>query len=432
MLAASQPLSDDPVAELIREAGGGNLYRKNPDGSFTLITNRPPEALESANGLKFEFKPVGMSSDCSTVLFTTRHSYAGVPGVGKEPLYEWSEAGGLRYAGWIPDGKGGEAAVEASPGSAAGGGGNRFNAVSEDGSRVFFSAKRLSAPLAGEVGKTGIFVREDGAHSTDVSASETAVPDEGAEYQGATPDGSKVYFTAKAGLTAGSSAEGTDLYQYDFGAPEGERLTDLSVAGSGPADAGAKFSARFYGSLVAVSEHGSHAYFIARARLVPGQGSTYSQNEAAGTYSLYDYDAESEALRFVGAVGAGNGDLSHVTLANSSSTTSRTSADGRYLLFESSANVTGYESGGPPEAYLYDAGAKPGEEATRCLSCRLDGKPPVLAAGEAYPYLLASSANAGPPLPAAVPGRARRPSGGLLLLPGPTRPRRGRRRLEPL
>ena len=87
-----------------------------------------------------------------------------------------------------------------------------------------------------------------------------------------------------------------------------------------------------------------------------------------------------------------------MTLANSSSTTSRTSADGRYLLFESSANVTGYESGGPPEAYLYDAGAKPGEEATRCLSCRLDGKPPVLAAGEAYPYLLASSANAGAPL----------------------------------
>ena len=68
----------------------------------------------------------------------------------------------------------------------------------------------------------------------DVSASETAVPDEDAEYQGATPNGSKVYFTAKAGLTAESSAEGTDLYQYDFGAPEGERLTDLSVAGSGP------------------------------------------------------------------------------------------------------------------------------------------------------------------------------------------------------
>ena len=35
------------MADLIREAGGANLYRRNPDDIYTLISARPPEALES-------------------------------------------------------------------------------------------------------------------------------------------------------------------------------------------------------------------------------------------------------------------------------------------------------------------------------------------------------------------------------------------------
>ena len=62
-----------------------------------------------------------MSGDCSKVVFSSRHHYTGVPGTGKERLYEWSQASGLRYAGFIPDGAGGEAAVEATGGSAVAG-----------------------------------------------------------------------------------------------------------------------------------------------------------------------------------------------------------------------------------------------------------------------------------------------------------------------
>ena len=75
--------------------------------------------------------------------------------------------------------------------------------------------------MAGEAGKSGVFARTDGSETIDVSASETLTPDNGAEYQGATPDGSKVYFTANAGIAEnGASPEGTDLYQYDFEAPK--------------------------------------------------------------------------------------------------------------------------------------------------------------------------------------------------------------------
>ena len=124
-----------------------------------------------------------------------------------------------------------------------------------------------------------------------------------------------------------------------------------------------------------MANDGSHAYFIARGQLVPGKGKSYAQNKAANTFSLYDYDAAEEAPRFVGVLSGESNELENVTLGNQLFATARTSPDGRYLLFESHANVTGYVSGGAPEAYLYDADAGPGEEAIRCLSCRTDGEP---------------------------------------------------------
>ena len=352
VLGSTQPLSEDPVAELIVEAGGGNLYRRGPDGTYTLISDRPPETLKRATSRIYnEFTLAGMNEDCSRVYFSTFYRYAGVPGAGETRLYEWSEAGGLRYAGFVPKAGGGEEAVEATPGE--------YNAVSEDGSRLFFSAKRLTAALPGEVGKTGVFVREGGV-STDVSASTTATPDEGAGYQGATPDGSRVYFTANAGLTEPSSAESTDLYEYDL---QTEALRDLSVSHE---TGGAKAA-----GLVAVSPDGSHAYLIARGQLVPGKGKTLAGNEAAETYSLYDYDSASEAVRFVATVSGQ--DVSHLNLVPQGEATSRTSPDGRYLLFEARGNLTGYQSGESPQAYLYDAEAGAGKPATTCVSCAQDG-----------------------------------------------------------
>ena len=69
-----------------------------------------------------------------------------------------------------------------------------------------------------------------------------------------------------------------------------------------------------------------------------------------------------------------------------SSLPSRVSPNGRYLLFQTRANVTGYESGGSYEAYLYDANG--GSQGTTCVSCRQDGQPSVGPTGEfAYEVL---------------------------------------------
>ena len=368
-----QPLTDDPATRLAREYGGANLYRINPDGSYTAVTNLAPENPEEPAGTGYNYLAAGASQDCGKVLFESKYHYPGIPGVGQARLYEWDE-GALHNVGVVP-GPSGEVVV----GAVAGAGQsalsyeNTQNTISEDGSRVFFSAQRKTSPNPAEVGKQAIFVREDGTMTRDLSLSETSTPAGDAIYQWATPDGSKVFFTANAGLTDESSSEGPDLYMYDL---ESEKLTDLTAY---EGEGGAQVA-----GFVGAAEDGSRAYFASPNQLLPGRGSTLAENQSEKTLSVYG-ESNGE-FDFVGTI---DGRLSdHVTLRKQLQWTSRVSPDGRYLLFESSADVTGYDSGGPAEAYLYDAHG--GSEGTTCVSCRQDGQPSVaplsyslLAAGQA-------------------------------------------------
>ncbi|HEY1687892.1 MAG TPA: hypothetical protein VGF95_03405 [Solirubrobacteraceae bacterium] len=345
VVESNQLLTESPAARLVVESGGTNLYRRNPDGSYSLITDLAPENPEDVSAVS-SYSLAGMSSTCGRVLFETDLRY---PGVGGSGLYEWTEAGGLRDGGLVPNGSGGEV-------SSSGASGGGLHSVSQSGAHVFFSARR-AAGEAGEVGDTGVFVRE-GGETRDVSLSQTVTPDSGAKYVGATPSGSHVYFTANAGLTAESSLTGTDLYEYDL---ETDALRDLSVTGEA---GGAQIA-----GLLGVAEDGSHVYFAAQAQLVPGRGPSTSENGTAKTYSVYD--ATAGGLKFAGIVG--QGEITGTATAGTQATwTSRVSPDGRYLLFETAAKVTSYESGGGTEAYLYDADAT--GESIVCVSCRQDGK----------------------------------------------------------
>jgi hypothetical protein len=360
VVESNQPLTSDAGTRLVREAGGGNLYRRNPDGSYTAISALAPENLAVVEGEGGEYVLAGFSHDCGKVVFSSTLHYPGVEGTGTSRLYEW-ENGTLRNVGFVP-GPGGEVPVEAGAGSPADTKQNLTNVVSSDGSRIFFTATRQTSPDPAEVGKKGVFVREDGARTRDLSLSQTSTPDEGATYQYATKDGSRVFFTANAGLTPESSAEGTDLYEYDL---EDNQLTDLSVGHN----AGGAEVAGFVGA----SEDGSHVYFVARGQLVPGRGKTLAQNQSAKTYSLYG--EQNNVLSFVGAIG--EGEMVRATVEDSPGyMTSQVSPDGRYLLFESTVSDTAYEArNGAAEAYLYDADS--GSQATVCVSCRQDGEASV-------------------------------------------------------
>ncbi len=358
-----QPLTDDPSMRLVYEYGSSNLYRINPDGSFTGVSSLAPENPEEAS----EYIVASASQDCGKVLFSTKFHYPGVPTVtepalGNNRLYEWDE-GTLRNAGVVP-GPSGEMAVAAVAGTVLNGGlRNSLNTVSEDGSRVFFTAIRQTSPNPAEIGNKAVFVREDGATTRDVSLSETSVPDKEATYRWASPDGSRVFFTANSGLTDESSPEGTDLYMYDL---ESEELTDLTPY-QGEGGAGVA-------GFIAATDDGSHAYFASPNQLFPGRGPTLQENQDDKTLSIYGVsDGE---FSFVGTFSNAALSFSNsVVLVDPGTWASRISPDGRYLLFESSTKVTGYDSGGPREAYLYDAHG--GSEGTVCVSCRPDGQPSV-------------------------------------------------------
>lgn len=365
---SSQPLTDEPSTRLVIEAGGANLYRQNPDGSYTAITRLAPENPEDAAGfIGAEYTLLGFTQDCGKVLFSVPYRYAGVPtgeSAGGERIYEWDE-GTLRGIGFIP-GPGGETPSEVALGAGA----NSTNVLSEDGSRIFLSAYRLTSPNPEEMYNTAIFVRENGT-VRDLSLSETSTPSGNATYQWASEDGSRVFFTARAGLTEESSPEGTDLYEYNL---ETEDLTDLTATDE---EGGAEV-----GGFIGGSDDGTHVYFIARGQLVPGRGKSFAENQADKTYSVYGVeDGEFEYAGLVREsyprisnqdVHYDENQLQPVIIEDPEFQTARVSSDGRYLLFESSADVTGYDSGnGITEAYLFDSEAD--AEPTVCISCRPDG-----------------------------------------------------------
>ena len=376
VLISSQLLTEDPVAKIATEAGASNLYRRNPNGTYTLISELVPEGPNvTSSRLSDEYKLIGMSEDCGRVVFETRKQYPGIAGAGEWRLYEWDE-GALRNVGSVPKEGGGEEAAEATAGQSGAGFEDHYNAVSADGTRVFFTAKRKAEKVAGEIGTTGVFVRIDGSETLDVSASETATPDTGATFQGATADGKRVYFVANAGLTAESNTAGRDLYEcviVDSGSGPECELTDLSVnPESGAAEVGVILGGSLPSALVGVANDGSRAYFIAQGQLEAGQGPSQAENEAAKSYSLYEYEAEGAGtIRYMATIAGGQ--AARIALGGNT-VTARASASGRYLLFETAGNVTGYESGAIEEAYLYDAEAGSDAATLVCVSCRPDGE----------------------------------------------------------
>jgi hypothetical protein len=364
--------ADAPLPTI--EAGGTNLFRRDyGSGDYTVMTNVP--ALNADTAFPFQNGVVvGMASDCNRVVFTSLYRYQGIAGAGSSRLYEWDH-GTLRNLGVIPAPGGTEAVAEAVPGTEQ----NSVNSVSDDASRVVFTATSL---VGGDLGKRAVFMREDSAATVDVSQSETPTANnDDARYEIASTDGSRVFFLARYGLADnGSSSQGVltscasdpaggvagngagcDLYEYDVDAA-GDHLTDLTPHTSEPKGAGVV-------GVLAASDDGDRVYFAARGQLVAGKGRTLAQNESASSYNVYltSKDGATRTTIFVGLVNASD----RMALVRSDGWVSRATPDGRYLMFPSSANVTGYESGGAKMVYRYSADTG----AVVCVSCRPDGEP---------------------------------------------------------
>jgi hypothetical protein len=177
----------------------------------------------------------------------------------------------------------------------SGEGGSTYNAVSEEGEAVFFTALEC----AGGPAVNELYARIAGARTVNISGpseedckacNTTTEPELGATFQGASQNGEKVFFTTKQKLLTGQ--EGRNLYEYDFNGPTHEKVTLVSACTTEPAECSAE--AQVQPGVVRVSENGERIYFVAKGKLTGSDRVAGRKPEEAGPEegadNLYVYE----------------------------------------------------------------------------------------------------------------------------------------------
>ncbi|MGC1852635.1 MAG: fibronectin type III domain-containing protein [Solirubrobacterales bacterium] len=306
---------------------------------------------------------MGFSEDGSHTVFAAEArltSDAAAPAFGQNlgQLYDYHD-GALELVSILPNGEPAATAAAGFQRSAAGefssGGdalsykqrvGETDNAISDDGSRIFWTTQSNN-------NEKRLYVRIDG--TTTILISESVPNGNRAHYWTASSDGAKVLFSADGSFT---SAEDI-LYRFDV-----DTETPSQIAGEVDPERG----------VLGASDDLSHVYFLSTEALTSGatagQQNLYLDHD--GTKSFIATLAESDRAGGVGGyynVASGTDvakDFSHVT------------PDGRHLVFQSFASLTGYDNTSLDngkaaiEVYRYDAEAKELD----CISCNPSGSRP--------------------------------------------------------
>lgn len=387
------------------------FVRDNTTSTYQLVDVTPPGVTPAS--ASFE----GASADLGHILFGSTAQLVPGAAAGQANLYEWS-GGSVSLAGLVPVapatrcGAGGPACVASPQGAVLGQGSGAnyptslLNAVSLDGSKVFFTNSSNPDAVQGQ-----LYVRENGAATVEISASQKAngsgpggtdpAGPRFPRYWPPTTDGAKAFFTSCEQLTGDSTANssqssvrctgagskqnalvGNDLYEYDTASGA---LSDLTVDHSGDS-LGADVQGVF-----GVSADGSYVYFVANGVLAagasPGDCHNEPVNNEKGQCNLYL--AHGGTTTFIARI---DDEVTDIGGWSAHSTTARVTPDGTHLAFETRSSVTGYDnlvsdgssscdsplaglpSGDPhcSEVYLYDAAS----HGLRCASCNPTGARP--------------------------------------------------------
>ncbi len=353
------PPSQQPIASLYLAEG--------PHGPFVLVGPDGPPTLGGLGVLHL----VGASGDLAHSVYEVDVANPGEPsrlwpgdgtlGVGESSLYEYGRTGNEepRLVGVSDEHQVmliGESHLISQCGTSLGSPSptsNTENAISEDGDTVFFTALgrdyRECGTLAGGVVEPSVnelYARVNASRTVAISEPDEADCGEctlagpaDAEFQGASLDGSKVFFTTTQHLLAGAEGAGSDLYEYDFDGPAGDRVKLVSAGDH----TGAQVE-----KVLRVSRDGSHVYFLAQGVLTTTANSLGQQAEA-NAHNLYVYERDS-------AFPAG-----HVTfIARGGAGRAQTTPDGRYLVFESTADLTPDQEGSEEAGQVFEYDAQTG------------------------------------------------------------------------
>jgi DNA-binding beta-propeller fold protein YncE len=372
-------------------------------GQFTPLVSAQNDTANTKFGGGLDFQDA--TSDLSRIVF---HSKVGLTVA--EPtaagLYTWQQGKPLELVSVLPDGSPAPDSGLAESSLGDGAGLNMRNAISSEGSRLFWS----------DGTGTGLYLRDlalgetirlnsaqgHGAIEAGPEGGEVPEPPEElngrqVHFQSASTDGTKVFFTDTARLSEDSNQQPTgeespaDLYEFELTStgPLRGRLKDLSAGASSA-------SGDVLNVIPGSSKDGASVYFVANSVLapgaVPGRCSRNPEGEPSppgATCNLYlsEVDPAHPAqrhVRFIATLSSedggdwGSSPTSELTplQANLSVLTSSVSPDGHYLAFMSQRSLTGYDnrdaqSAQPDEeVYLYDAAAG----RLLCASCNSGGE----------------------------------------------------------
>jgi hypothetical protein len=173
------------------------------------------------------------------------------------------------------------------------------------------------------------------------------------EFMGASEDGSKVFFETTQPLLGGDSSN--NIYEYDFEAPPGQRVTRVSAGDATVSNPAAEVM-QGNGSnqlWIQVSQDGSHVYFLAKGVLTktPNQ---QGESAEAGAPNLYVYqrDAEYPSGRIAFITRLSSADLVSNTATGFQS---NVTPDGRFLVFTSNRDLTPDDTSATRQVFEYDA-----------------------------------------------------------------------------
>ena len=203
---------------------------------------------------------------------------------------------------------------------------NLAHAISEDGSRIIFTAGG------------SLYVRINGQSTVQIDASERSTPDPNGPgrsgLQMATPDGKIAFFLSREELVdADTDGSGSSLYRYEADAPAGQHLSLVDTAG---------VQVQY---IIAMAPDTGYMYFL-------GGKCTL----CAESHDLYVKHGSDVHRLAVGSDENNLGQRGSTPLGYSRQTEARMSADGRRLLFASTSDQGLYAPFNPKvsELYLFD------------------------------------------------------------------------------
>lgn len=358
-----------------------SIYKRDEcaQSPYELLTTIAPPGFdyrtEGVAESGYQPDPLGFSADGSHTVFRANAKLTENACASPERVYQVYEAnpegGALRLISMLPPQGSSQKAtcVDSSAGMFAGGQhdfrrANVYHAVSEDGSRVFWSSSATyrAGPLYVRLNATEAPSKVVSGHCTELekACTEAISESEEAYFWGADSAGTHALYTV-----------GKELREFDVDVGESQK-----IAGEVRGVAG-------------FSEDLSRVYFVSGEVLSGTQENSAGQKANVGQENLYLYE-RGAGFTFVATLSGRDTITRKATehpapspiASDPAARSARTSPDGLHLVFTSTAQTGGYDNEDAKaevpdaEIYLYDVEAG-GAGQLHCVSCNPSGSRPV-------------------------------------------------------